>query len=74
MLLHTLTRFAGRVLVEDLQDSGGGPVPMRSIYIEEFAGASPGHAAPLEPYHWMLALVAAPEIKLILDRSEEGQE
>jgi hypothetical protein len=63
-LPHTLTMLAGWLLLEALKD--GDALSMRSIYLEQFAGASPGQPAPLEPYHWMLALLAAPEVKLQL--------
>ena len=71
MLMHTLTMLAGWMLLEDIQALGGGPVSMRSIYTEQFAGDSEGRPAPLEPHHWMLALLAAPEIKLTLELRED---
>jgi hypothetical protein len=70
LLTHTLTSMAGQVLLEDLEALGG-PRSLRAIYTEEYAGASPGRPAPLEPYHWLLALLAAPEVKLVLDRRGE---
>ena len=57
--------LAGWMLLDALED--GGSMSMRSVYLEQFAGASPGRPAQLEPYHWMLALLAAPEIKLIME-------
>lgn len=64
---HTLTRLAGWALETDLH-SAAGPLSMRSIYVESFAADSPGRSAPLEPHHWLLSLLAAPEIKLIIER------
>ncbi|MDA1240036.1 MAG: hypothetical protein O2798_04250 [Chloroflexi bacterium] len=72
-LEHTLAMLAGGNLLQDLREAGG-PLPMRSIYTETFAGDAPGRPAPLEPRHWLLALIAAPEIKLTLDPLEATDE
>ena len=64
-LEHTLTMLAGANLLQDLGESDG-PLSMRSIYTETFAGDAPGLAAPFEPRHWLLALLAAPEVRLTL--------
>jgi hypothetical protein len=72
MMAHTLTQLAGWTLLEDLQ-SAGGPLAMRSIYLETFAGDAAGLSAPLEPEHFLLALLAAPEIKLAIDTTAETQ-
>ncbi len=63
LLQHTLTRIAGWVMETDL-DEAGVPLSLRSVYVERF-GAS-GRSAPLELHHWTLALLVAPEIKLML--------
>ena len=68
-LAHTLTMLAGWMLIESLQGSSGS-FSMRSIYVERFAADSPGQPAPLEPEHWMLALLASPEIKLSIAKTE----
>ncbi len=47
---------------------------MRSIYTETFAGDAPGLSAPFEPRHWLLALVAAPEVKLRLETTEDARQ
>ena len=70
-LAHTLTLLAGWTLLEDLQ-SAGRPLNMGSIYLETFAGASDGRPARLEPEHFLLALLAAPEIKLSIEMTTEG--
>ncbi|MQA00874.1 MAG: hypothetical protein GEU80_16390 [Dehalococcoidia bacterium] len=70
---HTLSMLTGWMLAEDLQNADG-PLPMRAIYVEEYAGASPGLSAPLEPRHWMLGLLAATEINLIIDPREGGSD
>ena len=66
-LQHTLTRLAGWSLDNDLREAGGTPLPMRSIYVESFAGDAPGRSVPLDPHHWLLALLSAPEIKLTIE-------
>jgi hypothetical protein len=68
-LEHTLTMLAGGNLLQDLSQAEG-PLAMRGIYTETFAGGAPGNPAPLEPRHWLLAMLAAPEIKLSLDSTE----
>ncbi len=71
-LEHTLTMLAGGNLLQDLRDADG-PLSMRSIYVETFAGDAPGRPAPLEARHWLLALVSAPEIRLTLEGTEDTQ-
>jgi len=71
MMAHTLTQLAGWTLLEDLQSSSG-PLSMQSIYLETFAGDSPGLSATLEPEHFLLALLAAPEIKLTIETATEA--
>ena len=66
MLAHSLTRLAGWTLEGDLE-SADSPLSMRGIYVEQFAADSPGRPAPLEPEHYLLALLAAPEIKLAIE-------
>ena len=44
---------------------------MQSIYLETFAGDAAGRSNDMEPEHYLLALLAAPEIKLSLDTTEE---
>ena len=68
-LEHTLTMLAGGTLFQDLRETQT-PLSIRSIYTETFAGDTPGRPAPLEPRHWLLALLAAPEIKLTLHSTE----
>jgi hypothetical protein len=63
MLQHTLAMLAGWMLLEELEASNA-PLSLHSIYVEQFAADSPGRPAPLEPEHWTLALLSAPEIKL----------
>lgn len=65
LLQHTLTTIAGWVLLQDLREAGG-PLSMRGIYVERFAADSPGRSVSLDPHHWLLALLAAPEVKLSL--------
>ena len=67
---HTLTILAGWMLQYDLLEANGQPLAMRSIYVESFAGDAPGRSVALHPQHWLLALVAAPEIKLELEDRE----
>jgi len=62
-LAHSLTYLAGWTLLNDLRDANG-PLSMQSIYVEQFAADSPGRPASLESEHYLLALLAAPEIKL----------
>ncbi|MCK9497085.1 MAG: hypothetical protein M0R75_16550 [Dehalococcoidia bacterium] len=69
MLEHTLTMLAGGTLLQDLEEAEGA-LSMRSIYTGLFAGSAPGRPAPLEPRHWLLALLAAPEVRLTLDSTE----
>lgn len=71
-LEHTLTMLAGANMLQDLQEARG-PLSMRSIYVETFAGDAPGRPAPLEPRHWLLALVSAPEIRLTLEGTEDDR-
>lgn len=58
LLCDTLTMLAGWMLVEELTATG--TLSVRGVYVEQFAGDSPGLPAPLEPEHWALALLAAP--------------
>lgn len=69
-LAHSLTYLAGWTVFNDLADASG-PLSMRSIYVEQFAGDTPGVSAPLDPQHYLLALLAAPEIKLTAGSAEE---
>jgi hypothetical protein len=71
LLQHTLTMFAGWMLFEELESSAS--LSLRSIYVEQFAADSPGRPAPMEPEHWTLALLAAPEIKLTMQGAETRQ-
>lgn len=59
--------LAGAMLLEDLAEVDS--QSFRSMYLEQFAGAAPGRPASLEPEHWALALLAAPEIRLSLSES-----
>lgn len=72
-LEHTLTMLAGGTLFQDLAGADGS-LSMQSIYTEEFAPSAAGRPAPLDPRHWLLALLAAPEIRLTLDRMERPDE
>ena len=65
---HTVTRLAGWTLETDLRDAIG-PLPMRSIYTEEFGGGAPSRSVRFESHHWLLALLSAPEIKLTIEES-----
>ena len=66
MLAHTLTHLAGWTVMTDLQEAGA-QLALRSMYVEQFAGASPGRPVELSPEHYRLALLSAPEIKLVAD-------
>jgi hypothetical protein len=59
--------FAGWMLLEELATVGS--ASLRSIYVERFAADTSGLPAPLEPEHWALALLAAPEIKLAIQQA-----
>ena len=72
LMAHTLTMLAGWTLLEDLQ-SANGSLSMHSVYLETFAGDSDGRAIQLEPEHYLLALLAAPEIKLTIETTTEEQ-
>ena len=60
---HTLAMIAQAILIQDLEDSGT-PLRMSSIHIESIGFPGPQH--PLEPRHWLLALLDSPEIRLSL--------
>ena len=63
-LEHTLTRFAQVTMASDLRDAGQ-PLRMMSIYHETIG--YPGPETRIDPRHWTLGLLEAPEIRLVLD-------
>ncbi len=71
LLCHTLTMLAGVLLMDDLERTPS--LSLRSTYVEQFAGDAPGRSAPLEPEHWALALLAAPEIRLSLEQRRNAR-
>ena len=66
-LEHTLTRIAQVIMLTDLEESDQ-PLRMRSIYQESIG--YPGPQMRIEPRHWLLGLLEAPEIRLLLHRGD----
>jgi hypothetical protein len=63
--------LAGWTLLDDLEATGS--LSFHSTYVEQFAGAASGLPAALEPGHWALALLAAPEIRLSLEQPRDAR-
>ena len=63
-LEHTLTLFAQVTMLTDLEDAGD-PLRMTSMYVETIG--FPGPQTRIDPRHWLLGLLEAPEIRLMLE-------
>ena len=52
---HGLVNLAGDLLIQDLVDAGGGPLPLRSLAVST-VGVEPGPVHRMEPRHWYWAM------------------
>ena len=64
MLEHTQTRIAVGLMLDDLQREGH---PMHMIQLHRRAMPLPGDQHPIEPRHWLWALLIYPAFAIALE-------
>lgn len=65
LLEHTQTRIAIGLMFEDLQEAGH---PMRMVQLHRRAMPLPGDQHPIEPRHWLWALLIFPSFVIDLQK------
>jgi hypothetical protein len=71
LLEHTKTRICMSLLLDDLREARH-PVHMQQLHRAGFGFPGPDH--PLEPRHWLWALLLTPAFMITLDEEKLAQE